>query len=75
MDIEEALELAQELDGMERDVTSWEADFLSSILPRLREGHGLSEKQEKVLLGMKKKYLDEKDDEGDGSKPQIYSEE
>jgi len=62
VDAEEALELAQELDGMERDVTSWEADFLASVLPLLREGRGLSEKQEAVLLKMKKTYLDVDDE-------------
>jgi len=66
MDTDEALEIAEELDGMDRDVTSWEADFLANILPLLRQGRGVSEKQEAVLLKMKKKYLDEDDDAGRG---------
>lgn len=67
---EEALDIAQELDGMDREVSSWEADFLSSVLPRLRDGRGLSEKQEAVLLKMEEKYL-----KGEDERPPIDSED
>ena len=57
MDNAELLEMAQELDGMERSVSSWEADFLESVLTRLREGRDLSEKQEAKLRQVHEKYL------------------
>lgn len=40
----EYLEMAQEIDGMDRDVTTWEADFIDSVLSRLRGGGGISVK-------------------------------
>ena len=55
------LEMAKELDGMERDVTSWEADFLNSILEKLNFGLALTEKQATRLSEMYERYL------GDGS--------
>lgn len=55
------VEIAKELDAMERSVTSWEASFLDSILTRLSRGYPLSDKQEKVLREMHGKYL------GDGT--------
>ena len=70
MTTEDALDLAQQLDGLDRDVSSWEADFLSSILPRLRNGGTLTEKQEAVLLKMQDKYL-----LGDDERPPIDSED
>lgn len=63
MTVNEALELAEELDNMERDVTTWEADFLESILKRLREdGSELTPKQEYQLRRMEEKYLAGGDD-------------
>lgn len=55
------LEMAQALDSMERDVTSWEAGLLDSVLKRLRAGHPLSPKQTASLEGMYQKYLGEDD--------------
>lgn len=55
------LEMAKELDGMDRDVTSWEADFLSSILEKLNFGLALTQKQASRLTEMYERYL------GDGS--------
>lgn len=52
------LEMAEELDRMERDVTSWEAEFLDSILKRLRSGTALTERQAKTLQEMRWKYTD-----------------
>lgn len=51
------LEMAEELDGMERDVTSWEADFLEKILEILRFGLQLSPKQADTLEKMHERYL------------------
>ena len=60
-DIQSCLEVAQKIDGLEQDVTSWEADYLDSILKRLRSGVKLTEKQFQVLEGMAEKYLPEED--------------
>lgn len=57
------LEMAQALDSMERDVTSWEADFIESVLKRLKAGRPLSPKQAESLEGMHRKYF--ADDESD----------
>ncbi|MGH9391937.1 MAG: hypothetical protein ACRD1Z_20230 [Vicinamibacteria bacterium] len=51
------LEMAQELDGMERDVTSWEAGFLDTVLKRLREGRVLTEGQAEKLEQIHREYL------------------
>jgi len=59
--IREHLEMAEEIDRMERDVTSWEADFLDSILKRLRNKIPLTPKQAEVLEGMHEKYIWEKE--------------
>ena len=55
---EEQLGIAEDLDGMEEDVTTWEATFLESVLVQLRAGRGLSDKQENTLLRMKLDYLE-----------------
>ena len=55
------LEMAKAIDGMERDVTSWEADFLNSILDSLSFGLALTQKQAARLEEMYERYL------GDGS--------
>lgn len=56
-DIEEHLELAKELDGMEREISSWEVDFLENVLKRLRAGRSLSAKQQAALMEMHAKYF------------------
>lgn len=50
-------EMARQLDSMERDVTSWEASFLDSVLKCLRGGRPLGEKRENKLEEMWDKYL------------------
>ncbi len=55
------LEMARAIDGMSRDVTSWEADFLNSILEKLNFGLALTQKQAARLEEMYERYL------GDGS--------
>lgn len=63
--MDELLEMAQELDGMDRSVTSWEADFLESVLVRLREGRGLTTHaggQEAKLRQIYAKYFEGGDD-------------
>lgn len=59
-------EMARELDAMERDVTSWEASFLESVLSVLAAGRRLSTKQAKTLEEMHEKYLGEGRDDEDG---------
>ena len=53
--------MVKALDEMDRDVTSWEADFLSSILDSLYFGLALTQKQAVRLEEMYERYL------GDGS--------
>lgn len=59
------LEMAEALDSMERNVSSWEADFLESVLKRLKDdGRTLSEKQATKLKELYERYLgDETDDD------------
>ncbi len=54
--IEKQLAIALELDGMETDVTSWEASFLQSILTQLREKRPLSQRQLDILNRMAADY-------------------
>lgn len=56
------LEMAEELDGMDRDVTSGEANLLEEILNTLRAGRELKPKDEAKLELMHEKYLGQKDD-------------
>lgn len=59
------LAMAEALDRMERDVTSWEADFLDSILKQLREEkRALTQKQIDVLNRMCSEYDVDLDDLG-----------
>lgn len=51
-------DMATKLDSMERDVDSFEAGFLSTVLPRLRQGYGLSDKQQRFLVKTYYKYFD-----------------
>ena len=51
------LDQAEALDRMEDvDVTSWEAEFLDSVLKQLRAGRALSQKQIDVLNRMSSQY-------------------
>lgn len=56
--VEHHLEMAEELDAMERDVSSWEAEFLESILKQLREARPLTPKQEDKLEEMYRNYIE-----------------
>jgi len=57
------LEMAEALDGMERAVSSWEADFIESVLIRLREEHRpLTDGQVEKLREIYEKYLGEETD-------------
>lgn len=54
---ERHLEMARALDGMEQDVTSWEADFLDSVLRQLQiRGVPLTTKQADILEEMYERY-------------------
>lgn len=55
--ISRQLELVKELDGMEVDVTPWEADFLSNVLRQLEdEKRPLTQGQLDVLHRMCEQY-------------------
>ena len=55
--IRRQLDQAEALDHMEDvDVTSWEAEFLDSVLKQLRAGRALSQKQIDVLNRMSSQY-------------------
>lgn len=49
------------LDGMGRDVTTWESEFLETCVSMLAGGKVLSKKQEGVLDGMWAKYFPDDD--------------
>lgn len=50
------LETVRELDGLEADVTSWEAEFLETVLTQLLEKRALSQKQIEVVRRMCESY-------------------
>lgn len=54
--IERQLAQVKALDEMDRDVTSWEAGFLDSVLKQLKVGRPLSQKQIETLNNMSTKY-------------------
>ena len=54
--IKKQLEMVKELDGMERDVTEWEASFLDSVLKQLEKKVPLSQKQIDVVRRMSEQY-------------------
>jgi hypothetical protein len=52
--------MAEALDGMEKSVSSWEADFIESVLVRLRKEHRpLTDAQAEKLKEVYDKYLGE----------------
>lgn len=51
------LEVAEAIDKGDFDCTDWEGHFLETVLPLLRAGRMISNKQEEILKGMKEKYL------------------
>ena len=56
----ELLEMAEELDGMDCDVSSWEANFLQEMLNKLRAGKTLTigeGSQEAKLREIYEKYM------------------
>lgn len=61
----ELLDLAKDLDDMDRKVTTWESEFLDSVLRVLVAGGSLSAKQREILIDMETKYLESNDDEED----------
>lgn len=61
MEDKDPLSLANELDSMDRDLTSKEADFLESVLKTLRAGKPLAPKDEGRLELLHEKYLGAKD--------------
>lgn len=55
------LEMAEAIDKMDADCSTWEGEFLESVLRRLRAGQGLSEKQEETLRKIHSKYKERGD--------------
>lgn len=60
-------QMAKELDGMNRDVTTEEADFLEEVLETLGAGKKLKPKVAEKLGEMYGKYLVEREDAEEGS--------
>lgn len=60
--MDDLLEMAKELDTMDRSLNAWEAEFLETILTRLREGRTITSRQETKLRQIHEEYL------GDGAK-------
>lgn len=54
--IAKQLEIVKELDGMEVDVTSWESEFLDSILKQLEAKRPLTQKQIDIVHRMCNSY-------------------
>lgn len=50
-------EILTRLDTCDREVTSWEADFLESVLRQSRSGRGLSPKQLAIVCRMAEQCL------------------
>ena len=56
-ELQKQLDLVREVDQMDEDVNSWEAEFLDSLLKRLDEEKiPLTSKQLEILHLMRKKY-------------------
>jgi hypothetical protein len=62
------LEIVKELDGMEIDVTPWEADFLNGVLKQLDQKKPLNQTQLDILHRMCNQYEIEYGDFFDGEK-------
>ena len=50
-------EMAEALNDMERDMTSWEADFHDCVLKKLRAKEPLTSKEDAKLREIYEKYL------------------
>ena len=60
--MDELLEMAQELDGMDKSLNSWEVQFLDDMLIKLRAGQTLTsgqKGQEAKLREIYERYLGE----------------
>lgn len=65
LDDADYLEMAKELDGMDRDVTSWESGFLDSVLRAFKRKNELTHKQKMKLKDMYNHYINGSEAEGD----------
>ncbi len=69
------LEMAEELNDMDQDMTSGEADFHDGVLKDLRKGKKLKPKDEAKLGLIHEKYLGQKpEDEEDADQPEEETE-
>jgi hypothetical protein len=50
------LDIVRELDGMEADVTSWESEFLDSVLKQLEAKRPLTQRQIDIVHRMCNSY-------------------
>jgi hypothetical protein len=64
------LQMAEELDAMDDDVTSLETDLLERALKTLRAGRGIEPKDEGRLEAMYEKYLGEGTEEAPSEDPE-----
>jgi len=54
--VQSHLEIVRDLDRMEVDVTSWESEFLDSVLKQLEKRTPLSQKQIDIVRRMATQY-------------------
>lgn len=64
------LEMAEELNDMDRDMNSGEADFHDEALKDLRKGKELKPKDQAKIELLYEKYLGEKPEEDEGEGPE-----
>ncbi len=70
--MDEFLDMAEELDGMDRSLNTWEAQFLEDMLTKLRNGENLTPGkggQEAKLREIYDKYLGENWESSDDDDP------
>ncbi len=73
--MDEFLDMAEELDGMDKSLNSWEATFLEDMLTKLRNGETLTpgkNGQEAKLREVYDKYLGESWGSADGDDGQVF---
>ncbi len=70
--MDEFLDMAEELDGMDRSLNTWEANFLNGILALLRKNQPLSPGRETKLREIHEKYLGGETDASEGDDDALF---
>lgn len=60
------LEMAEALDGMEKNLSSDNADFLEEVLEKLKADEALTDKEQRKLEALYNRYFAEEEDEETG---------